>query len=68
MLVREVEECWIEDLPSNVPSTTAVVEKCGAGFCTRALVVYAGKAMVDAFDLPRDNAIRFGSPTQAVVL
>jgi hypothetical protein len=30
----------VEDSPSNVPSTTAVPEKCGAGFCTRALGVY----------------------------
>jgi hypothetical protein len=32
------ERC--EDSPSKVPSTTAVPEKCGAGFCTRALGVY----------------------------
>jgi hypothetical protein len=29
------------DVPSNVPSTTAVPEKWGAGFCTRTLGVYA---------------------------
>ena len=31
---------WDGDgLPSKVPSTTAVPEKAGAGFCTRALGV-----------------------------
>jgi hypothetical protein len=28
-----------------VPSTTAVPEKCGAGFCTRAMGVYVGNDM-----------------------
>ena len=35
-------------VPSKVPSTTAVPEKCGAGFCTRAFGVYAGNAMMTA--------------------
>jgi len=32
--------------PSNEPSTTAVLEKDGAGLWTRALGVYAGNAMM----------------------
>lgn len=34
-----------EYLPSNVPSTTAVPEKCGAGFWTRAFGMYTGNAI-----------------------
>jgi hypothetical protein len=53
-------------VPSNVPSTIAVPENCGAGFCTRALGVYAGNDMAKARDLGRGVSTVFGSPTQIV--
>lgn len=36
-----VDDGAMVDVPSNAPSTTAVPEKCGAGFCTRTLGVYS---------------------------
>jgi hypothetical protein len=45
-----------------VPSTTAVPEKCGAGFCTRALGVYNGNDMAVTssvlYDKNRESAAR----------
>jgi hypothetical protein len=58
----------VRNVPSNVPSTTAVPEKCGAGFCTRALGVYAGNDMAKACDPARENDTGFGSPTRKVAL